>query len=243
VPWVQLIWNAHYHHHRVPHLTSVRGSFWWKDILKLSPQFREIAHCLPAKGDTVSLWEDNLMQTPLANKYPNLYSYAKARHMSLQSCLAPTNCLNIFRLPMSRVAYNEFLSFQEELEFFRSKSDMDDIWIYKWKSPTYRSSKFYQKHFESIVPPMPYKWIWQSKCMPRIKFFTWLLLNDRLNTRDMLRRRHQVLEEGYQCVMHQQNIDETLHLLFFYCSSSQSRWFAVGIQWDMQGDLEQLLIH
>jgi len=183
------------------------------------------------------------MQTPLANKYPNLYSYAKARHMSLQSCLAPTNCLNIFRLPMSRVAYNEFLSFQEELEFFRSKSDMDDIWIYKWKSPTYRSSKFYQKHFESIVPPMPYKWIWQSKCMPRIKFFTWLLLNDRLNTRDMLRRRHQVLEEGYQCVMHQQNIDETLHLLFFYCSSSQSRWFAVGIQWDMQGDLEQLLIH
>jgi hypothetical protein len=84
----------------------------------LAPQFRGIAHCLPAKGDTVSLWEDNLMQAPLAEKYPNLYSYAKARHMSLQSCLAATSCLNIFRLPMSRVAYNEFLSFQEELEFF-----------------------------------------------------------------------------------------------------------------------------
>lgn len=54
VPWVQLIWDTYYQH-KVPHLTPAKGSFWWKDILKLSEQFQSIAYCLSAMSDTVSL--------------------------------------------------------------------------------------------------------------------------------------------------------------------------------------------
>jgi hypothetical protein len=43
--------------------------------------------------------------------------------------------------------------------------------------------------------------IWKSKCVPKIKFFAWLLLNDRLNTRNMLRRRYKHLDQGYSCAL------------------------------------------
>jgi hypothetical protein len=46
-------------------------------------------------------------------------------------------------------------------------------------------------------------------------FFAWLLLVDRLNTRDMLRRRHKHLEEGYSCVLCSDQVDETSIHLFF----------------------------
>jgi hypothetical protein len=79
--------------------------------------------------------------------------------------------------------------------------------------------------------------------MPKINFFPWLLLADRLNTRDLLRRRHKHLEGGYHCVLCHEQVDETSLHLFFECTSSVSRWFAVGIQWEQQGSVFQMLMH
>jgi hypothetical protein len=48
---------------------------------------------------------------------------------------------------------------------------------------------------------------------PKNIFFGWLLLVDRPNTRNVLRRRKNRLEEGYNCVLCQENTEETsLHL-------------------------------
>jgi hypothetical protein len=69
VPWVQLIW-ATFYQHEVPHLTSPRGSFWWKDILRLHVHFREIAHCLSGMGDTLGLWEDKIQQQSFSVMFP-----------------------------------------------------------------------------------------------------------------------------------------------------------------------------
>jgi len=75
----------------------------------------------------------------------------------------------------------------------------------------------------------------------RIKFFSWLLLNDRLNTRNMLRRCNKFLEEGYNCVLCQNSMEETLEHLFFDCPSAVSRWFALGITWDKEANIHEKL--
>jgi hypothetical protein len=75
-------------------------------------------------------------------------------------------------------------------------------------------------------------WIWKSKCIPTVKFFTWLLLNDRLNTRNVLKRRKRHMEEGYNCVMCQDGIEETTEHLSFDCQTAACKWFALGISWD-----------
>lgn len=70
-------------------------------------------------GDTIGVWEDELLDTPFSVKYPKLYTNVQSQTMSLKECLVENNLLDLFRLPMSRVAYNEFLLFQVDLEFFK----------------------------------------------------------------------------------------------------------------------------
>lgn len=69
-------------------------------------------------------------------------------------------------------------------------------------------------------------------CTQNRKPFAWLMVNDRLKTRNILRRRKKFLEEGYNCVLCQEELEETLEHLFFDCSSAACRWFALGIVWN-----------
>lgn len=43
---VSLIWEKYYPD-GVPHLAREKGSFWWKDILRLHVQYRGVAICTP----------------------------------------------------------------------------------------------------------------------------------------------------------------------------------------------------
>ena len=42
LPWVKLIWDDHYVD-KIPHDVDPVGSFWWKDILKLTPIYQGIS--------------------------------------------------------------------------------------------------------------------------------------------------------------------------------------------------------
>jgi hypothetical protein len=81
-------------------------------------------------------------------------------------------------------------------------------------------------------------WVWKSNCTPTIKFFAWLHLNDRLNTRNILGRRKKVLEEGYNCVLCHEGIEETSEHLFFECSLL----FDGGLRWGSLGAIPVVLI-
>jgi hypothetical protein len=134
-------------------------------------KFREIAHCLPGMGDTVSLCEDTIEQQPFSVIYPKLYEYVINKKISIKAALTVSEQLEMFRLPMSRLAYNEYLVFREELESLRIDNDQTDVWVCNWNGGLYSSSRYYKHHYMQIVPPTPLCWIWKAKCMPKIKFF------------------------------------------------------------------------
>ena len=50
-----------------------------------------------------------------------------------------------------------------------------------------------------------------------------------LNTRNILRRRRKHLDEGYNCVLYPDNIEESAMHLFFECSTSTTGWFLLGV--------------
>lgn len=241
IPWVHLVWDTYYSQ-KVPHLAPARGSFWWKDILKLNTQFRGIANCSPEMGDSVGLWEDSFSGQPWSMQYHSLYMFANNKSISLAKARSTADLTQLFRLPMTRDAYNEFLDFQTALGSLPHSQDQPDTWTYIWNNDRYSSSKFYQHHFATVIPPAPLLWIWKSKCMPRVKFFAWLLLVDRLNTRNVLRRRNKHLEEVYNCVMCHEHVEETAMHLFFECPSTTARWYKLNIQWQVQDDIFQTLL-
>jgi hypothetical protein len=57
VPWVHLVWEKHYNHGKLPNHT-LKGSFWWRDILRLLPKFKELASVSINLGDTCLLCHD-----------------------------------------------------------------------------------------------------------------------------------------------------------------------------------------
>jgi hypothetical protein len=107
IPWVNLVWNTYYANGEVPHVTKDKGSFWWRDALKLNDHFRGIAKCKVGDGSTVlfrsDVWNDLLLQ----NKFPRLYSYAKNRNMSDAQFLL-NHIEEQFHLPLSIQAFQEY---------------------------------------------------------------------------------------------------------------------------------------
>ena len=69
----------------------------------------------------------------------------------------------------------------------------------------------------------------------KIKVFGWLLLSDRLNTRNMLKRHHYNIRDNHDCILCGQCIEETLEHLFFECNISTQCWSMLGIGWPHGG--------
>ena len=63
---------------------------------------------------------------------------------------------------------------------------------------------------------------------------------DRLNTRNMLRRRHFHLDDGYTCIMCNLGVEDINHL-FIDCPFAKSYWFALQIHWIDEIDVNRRL--
>jgi hypothetical protein len=74
--------------------------------------------------------------------------------------------------------------------------------------------------------PAPFKWIWRSACLPKHRFFFWLLIQDRLNNEDLTSRKNFHVTSK-SCVLCDDNTDETLLHLFFSCDFNQTFWWKI----------------
>lgn len=92
----------------------------------------------------------------------------------------------------------------------------------------FSSSKAYKllKGHEEIH--VAFKWLWANPCQPKHKVFFWLLLKDRLSTRNILKRRNMHLE-SYNRVLCLQNTEETIQHLFLQCPFAVQCWHILNV--------------
>jgi hypothetical protein len=149
----------------------------------------------------------------------------------------------LFALPLSQEAFEELELLGEFLQSQALDEESTDTWIYQWGNATYSSSKVYKLAFQNLPEHPVFSWLWKSKCTPRVKFFAWLVLVDRLNTKTMLRRRNLYAEDDAHCILCTGRIDEDLDHLFFDCPFSKSCWEKIGMQWNTDLSLYPRLAH
>lgn len=82
VPWVHLVWSRYYTN-KVPHAAREKGSFWWKDVLRLNTIYRGIAKCTIGDGSTVCFWDDLWTDSVLSIQYPRLASFPRDTGISV----------------------------------------------------------------------------------------------------------------------------------------------------------------
>jgi hypothetical protein len=178
----------------------------------------------PGRGDSNGLWDDLINGSLLSEVYPKLFSFSSDPKISLWKVRQENDLLNCFKIPMSREAYTELLELQQLLGSLQpTDQSSKDPWHFIWGQKFYSPRKFYQYHFKDIHHNQTVLWIWKSKCVPTIRLFAWLLLNDRLNTKNVLKRRKKHLDEGYNCVLCSDCVEETVEHLFFDCSAARCR--------------------
>jgi hypothetical protein len=101
---VSLTWNKFYRNTYIPpHARSPTGSFWWKDLLKLTDDFKNLIRCVPSKGNSVMLWQDVWSDGMMKDKFPELFSFARKPKCSIRFFLEKDTAV-VFFLPLSSQA-------------------------------------------------------------------------------------------------------------------------------------------
>ena len=83
IPWVKLIWEAHYQNNEAPHTNPNKGSFWWKDCMKMFDLFKEMSTCEIRAGNTCKLWDDSWNGEIMYLKFPELHSFCIQQIISI----------------------------------------------------------------------------------------------------------------------------------------------------------------
>ena len=238
LPWVKLVRNA-YFYNTVTHAVTMSGSFWWRGVISNVDDWRAITKCIPGDGSSILLWDDFWSDKFLSQKFARLFSFAKDKLSSIKEILAHNQLSDAFHLPLSVEAFQEFTELQSVLANV-VLNDSADEWVCDLSKDGYTPRGFYKLFFAGFPKDIPSSWIWKSKCMSKHKFFAWLVLHDRLNTKDMLIRRNWKVTENNSCVLCcQDKLEDWLHL-FFHCQFSGRVWNYLQIVWETDSVLNNL---
>jgi len=129
-PWVHLVWEKHYRNGRLPNHVK-KWSFWWKDVLKLLPIFKDMLSVQIKNGQSCMLWLDKWDEQPLSQRMPELFSFAKNKSISVERAFSENHLSQLFSLPLSHIAFQQMQSL-EEMITQSSLVPEDDVWGFRW---------------------------------------------------------------------------------------------------------------
>lgn len=232
LPWVKLIRDSYYFE-AVPHAVVLSGSFWWRSIIQLADDWRGLTKCVVGSGFSVLFWEDLWLGSVISASFPRLYSFARDKQASVNEIMSLPSLADGLHLPLSEEAFQEYNDLMILLTDI-NLNDQPDSWIYKFNKGNYTPKSFYGLHFAAVPNHGPSKLIWKSKCMSKHKVFAWLVLHDRINTKDMMLRRQWKVTDNNDCVLCHAHVLEDRNHLFFECQYSARIW--AYLQFDWSGD-------
>jgi hypothetical protein len=182
----------------------------------LVDKYKGMAAARAGEGSSCLLWDDCWDGQPFKLTYPELHSFAKKKDICLANAITALETFNLFHLPLSVQAFEQ-LQLLEQCFASQVLIQGPDKWTYIWGNSNYSSSKAY-KHLIGITLAHPlFRQIWKCSCQPNHKVFFWLLLQDRLSTKNLLRRKTMSLP-SYSCVTCMDGNEETVEHLFLECA-------------------------
>ena len=168
-------------------------------------------------------------QQVLCDVFPRLFSFVSDVDISVRSFVTTDDLGSLFALPLSPQAYDEYRQLCTVTDGLVLDDSSVDVRQFVWDSQQYSSARFYKFIFQPLPKDPAVISIWRSKSLPKLRVFDWLLLMDRLNTKDMMIRRHWHVEGGSACVLCSSAQLETRDHLFFSCPFTRQCWDSINI--------------
>jgi hypothetical protein len=174
-------------------------------------------------SSSCSFWFDTWFDMPLFERFPELFPpFVRDQLLLDQNVYQSLDFFDLFHLTLSDEAFAQSHELSDIIEVTDIQA-RNDLWSYIWGSIQFASNGAYS-HMSGVRQVHPvYSWLWKSSCQPKPKVFFRLLLKDRLNTRELLKRKNMALEY-YSCVLCHQAPEESLLHLFLHCPFALACW-------------------
>jgi len=173
------------------------------------------------------------------HSFPELFSFVKSKTTILAAGKECENLLDLFHLPLSQQAFHQLTILDSDLQQL-AVNENSDQWTCIWNSKSFSVAKAY-KHLSrhNIIPPS-FRWLWHSSIQNKHKVFFWLILKDRLSTRELLKRKNMELQD-YNCVLCINPMEESLNHLLLHCPFAISCWNWLQIQVNPDSNVPQAM--
>lgn len=136
---------------------------------------------------------------------------------------------SLFHLPLSQQAHTQMLQLQEEMDAIQLSEEVSNSWVCIWGSSSFSVRKAYAHLSGHLLLHPVYKWLWKCSCQNKHKVFFWLLIKDRLSTKELLKRKNMTLQD-FNCVLCNGNMEESLLHLFLECPFAVQCWAWLNLQ-------------
>ena len=94
-----------------------------------------------------NVWNDKVLKL----KYPRLFSFAMDVNLSVRDVMQTQDRTELFHLPLSQQAFEEFELLQVDLGNFVLEPRASDVWKTIWKDGTFSSNRYYKHCFKEVV--------------------------------------------------------------------------------------------
>jgi hypothetical protein len=119
-----------------------------------------------------------------------------------------------------KLLYDELINYCNQV----SLSDQEDKIVWTLEKKGFSVNSLYRKKMENQTL-IPYKFLWKSKWPHKIKVFFWLVVRNKILTKDNLRKRCWI--GSLNCCFY--GVDESIDHLFFKCPIAQYMWRVIQI--------------
>ena len=120
----------------------------------------------------------------------------------------------------------------EDLNELEIRQEPDE-WTYIWGTNLYQASRAYKQMKGFRQTHKGYKWLWDSCCQTNHKVFFWLVLKDKLSTRDILQHKNMQLQLT-DCVLCAEHQYENILHLFIQCRFAKACWRSLRLNTGQQ---------
>jgi hypothetical protein len=154
------------------------------------------------------------------NTYPHLFSFARCQYITIDKAMTTVddNIYNMFTLPLSAKAHDELIDLQEEIHDI-TPNDNHDRWKLPW-GKYLSTKKAYRALIGEHATHQTIKGTWKTCSILRQKFFAWLMLQERLNSKDIIRNKNFYVEFMH-CILCDTCPEKNILHMFFECSFSR----------------------
>jgi hypothetical protein len=210
-------------------LADLQGEVWgehWTALRSLLPAYQAITTADVGNGHSTSFWNDRwLGDKPLALTYPSLFTHSKDTGASVAKIIEEGPLHNL-QPRLSRAAAAEMDALEAALQGVDLTQGPDQISCFlEDVNHKLQAGLIYHLSVQQGQQGPMHQFIWKNHAPPRVKFFGWLLVQERIQSRDNLSLKN-IVDDS--CCEICQATEETADHIVAHCPFAQEFWKHVG---------------